>query len=159
MRFEGLVMEPQRLLALDVALRATRARCWTAHKISINNWGQCKILMIVRFGVVAESIIEHYSRLTDPREHILICGYVWNELPREVWTHMFVHTLDAIPRNWYVQLELHRETISWEGLTSNFIHTFSTYEDDLMVDIALQLAKEKIFYGFEESEGSLPDWT
>lgn len=28
-----------------------------------------------------------------------------------------------------------------------------------MVDIALQLAKEKIFQGFEESEGSLPDWT
>lgn len=103
-KFEGLAMEPQRLSALDVALRATPARWWTAHKISINNWGQCRRLMTVKFGKVVESIAEPYSGLNDPREHILTCGYVWNELPREVWTHMFVHTLDTIPRNWYIQL-------------------------------------------------------
>lgn len=82
MRFEGVVMEPQRLLALDVSLRDTPVRWWTAHKISINNWGQYKRLMTVRFEEVAESITEHYSGLTNPREHILTCGYVWNEFPR-----------------------------------------------------------------------------
>lgn len=41
----------------------------------------------------------------------------------------------------------------------NLIHTFSMYEDDVMIDIALQLANEKNFQGFEESEGSLPNWT
>lgn len=95
--------------------------------------------------------------MTFPREHILTCGYIWNEVPKDVWTHMFVHTLDTIPRNWYIQLELHRETITWEALTSNSIHTFSTYEDDLMVDTLLQLEKEKIFEGIKDSEGSLSD--
>jgi len=72
---------------------------------------------------------------------------------------MFVHTLDIIPKKWYIQLELGRETVSWEGLTTNFIHTFSPYEDDVMIDTTLQLDKEKFFEGIEESEGSLPDWT
>jgi len=72
---------------------------------------------------------------------------------------MFVHTLDMIPKNWYIQLELRQETVSREGRTANFIHTFSPYEDDVMIDTALQLAKENFFQGFEESEGSLPDWT
>ena len=67
MKFEGLVMEPRRLLALDVALRDTPARWWTMHKISINNWGQCRIFMTVRFGEVSGNITEHYSGMTDPR--------------------------------------------------------------------------------------------
>jgi len=104
MRFEGLVVEPQRLLALDISLRVTPARWWTVHKVSINKWGQCKRLMTVNFGTIAENIIEHYNGLTDPREHILTYGYIWNEVPRDVWTQMFVHTLDTIPRNWYIQL-------------------------------------------------------
>jgi len=58
MRFEELVVEPQILLALDVALRATPARWWTMHKVSINNWGQCRILMMVRFGTIAESKLQ-----------------------------------------------------------------------------------------------------
>lgn len=38
--FEGLILEPQRLLALDVVLRATPTRWWTTwHKISIPSWG------------------------------------------------------------------------------------------------------------------------
>jgi len=67
---------------------------------------------MVRFGEVHGSVNKHYSGMIDPREHILTCGYVWNELPKEAWPHMFVHTLDIIPRNWYIQLELHQETIS-----------------------------------------------
>lgn len=115
--------------------------------------------MTIRFGTITEGITEHYSGLNDPREHILTCGYIWNEVPRDIWTHMFVHTLNTIPKNWYIQLEMRRETVSWEALTSNFVHTFSAYEDDLMVETALQLEKEKIFEGIEESEGNLPEWT
>lgn len=35
---EGMVVEPQRLLALDVALRATPTRWWVEHKTSIQDW-------------------------------------------------------------------------------------------------------------------------
>jgi len=114
--------------------------------------------MAVRFGAIADSFMEHYIGLTDPREHILTCGYWWSKVPRDVLTHMFVHTLDVIP--WEcVQLELRKETVSWEMMTSRFVHTFDTYEGDLMMDIVLQLANENIFEGIGESQGSLPNWT
>ena len=102
MKYEEVVGEPRRLLALDVALQATPARWWTAHKVSISSWGQCQKLMTVRFGVVADSFTEHYNGLTDPREHLLTCGYRWSKVPRDVWIQMFVHTLDVIPKEWYV---------------------------------------------------------
>lgn len=70
---------------------------------------------------------------------------------------MFVHTLDVIPREWYVQLELRRETVTWETMTSNFVHTFNAYEGELMMDVALQLERGKILDEVSESEGSLPD--
>jgi len=159
MKYEEIVVEPHRLLALDISLQATPARWWTAHKVLISSWEQCRRLTMVRFGAFAESFTEYYSELTDPREHILTCGYRWNEVPREVWTHMFVHTLDVIRKKWYVQLELCRETVSWEEMTSSFVHTFNAYESDLMMDTTLHLYREKIFEGIEESEGSLPDWT
>jgi len=38
LEFEDVVVEQQRLLALDVALRETPARWWVAHKISIQDW-------------------------------------------------------------------------------------------------------------------------
>ena len=39
--FEGKVYEPQCLLALDVALKATHARWWAAYKHIILEWSQC----------------------------------------------------------------------------------------------------------------------
>ena len=71
---------------------------------------------------------------------------------------MFIHTLNIIPKNWYIQLELRQETVSWNDLTTNFITAFNTYDEDVMVDIVLQLIKEKVFEGVEESEDYLPDW-
>jgi len=44
-------------------------------------------------------------------------------------------------------------------MTSSCVHTFNAYESELMMDTALQLAKEKIFEGIGELElGNLPDW-
>ena len=48
--FEETVFEPQRILALDVALKATPAQWWATHKQTIQNWEQCRRLMMVRFG-------------------------------------------------------------------------------------------------------------
>jgi len=75
----------------------------------------------------------------------------------EVYKIRVLH-LEIIHKNWYIQLELRWETASWEVPTTNFIHNFNPYEDDVIIDIALQLAKENLFQGIDESEGSLPDW-
>jgi len=93
--------------------------------------------MKIRFGGTSEYISGKYSGITSPRDHIVTCGYVWNELPKEVWSHMFIHTLDNIPKNWYMQLELRQETVDWEELTKNLITTFNFEDEDVMVETAL----------------------
>jgi hypothetical protein len=49
-QYEDKVLENQRLLALDLALKATPARWWGAHKEIITNGYQCKFLLCIRFG-------------------------------------------------------------------------------------------------------------
>ena len=39
---EEKVFEPQRLLALEEALKATSARWWATHKQTIHEWAQCR---------------------------------------------------------------------------------------------------------------------
>jgi hypothetical protein len=48
--YEDEVLENQRLLALDIALKATPARWWGTHKETIKDWYQCKKLLRIRFG-------------------------------------------------------------------------------------------------------------
>lgn len=95
--FEVIVVEKQRLLALDISMKATLARWWATHKTHIQEWSQCKRLMQIRFGEKSEYIVDKYTRLTIPKDHIVTSSYVWNDLPKEAWTHMFIHTLDTIP--------------------------------------------------------------
>lgn len=83
MELESVVGEQKILLALDAALRATPTRWWVSHKQSIKTWTQWKILMIISFGETSGYVAGKYSGMVDPREQILTCGYVWNELPRE----------------------------------------------------------------------------
>jgi len=71
---------------------------------------------------------------------------------------MFIHMLDDIPKNWYTQLEMHRETVDWECLTKRFITTFSFQDEDVMIETTLQMIKEKVFEGVEESKDCLLDW-
>jgi hypothetical protein len=49
-KYEDKVLENQRLLALDIALKETPARWWGAHKETIQDWYQCKRLLGIRFG-------------------------------------------------------------------------------------------------------------
>jgi hypothetical protein len=59
--------------------------------------------------------------------------------------HLFIHTLDTILKNWYLEMEVHRETTYWEELTHNFKVTFSFEDDAPSVDTALQVIKDNIF--------------
>jgi hypothetical protein len=50
-QYEDEVLENHRLLALDIALKATPARWWGTHKQTIKDWYQCKWLLCIRFGI------------------------------------------------------------------------------------------------------------
>jgi hypothetical protein len=53
--FELKVLEIQRLLVLDIALKETPACWWGTHKENIHDWYQCKILLCIRFGAEQEN--------------------------------------------------------------------------------------------------------
>jgi len=50
--YESQVPKCQRLLALDLVLRAMPSRWWGTHKKNIGDWQQCRRLMWVMFGQV-----------------------------------------------------------------------------------------------------------
>jgi hypothetical protein len=79
----------------------------------------------------------------------------WRSVPKQEWTHLFVHTLDTIPKNWYIELEVHKETRDWEELTKNFKVTFSFENNNPLIDSALQVIKNNIFAS-EDLLGSIP---
>jgi hypothetical protein len=49
------MLENQRLLSLDITLKATPARWWGAHKETIKDWYQCKQLLRISFGTKQRS--------------------------------------------------------------------------------------------------------
>jgi hypothetical protein len=106
-QYKDEVLENQRLLALDLALKATPTIWWGAHKETITDWYQCKRLLRIRFG--AEKIWNNqqkYDGLGIPVEHLEACKKLWKMMLPEEWYHHFIHTLEGIPTNWYIDQEM-----------------------------------------------------
>ena len=49
-QFEQQIPYEQRIAAMDLAVRATLARWWYAHKENIASWNDIKRLMVIRFS-------------------------------------------------------------------------------------------------------------
>jgi len=47
-----------------------------------------------------------YDGETNPRKHIQLCTMAWKEIPQQEWAHGFIHTLETIPRKWYLETKL-----------------------------------------------------
>jgi hypothetical protein len=58
-------------------------------------------------------------------------------VPKQEWAYLFIHTLDTIPKKWYLELEVCKETTNWEDLTLNFKVTFSFEYEAPSVDTNL----------------------
>ena len=69
--FKEKFFEPQRILALDVALKATPARWWVTHKQMIHDWEQCHRLMMVCFGDSEVYRARRYDGWNDPTGHLI----------------------------------------------------------------------------------------
>ena len=75
----------------------------------------------------------------------------------EEWVHRFVHTLEPIAKNWYVEVELRHVTVSWESLVDSFVLTFSINEVSPALERAIRLIHTKVFDDQEIAEYQ-PDW-
>ena len=85
--------------------------------------------MIIRFSNDKECLQQKYTGESDPRSHIKICEQSWLDIPEDEWVHLFIHTLDTIPRNWYTETELRRGTVTWPLMIDSFLLTF-TFESE-----------------------------
>jgi hypothetical protein len=110
-KYEEEVLENQRLLLLDIALKEITTRWWGAHKETIQDWYQCKRLLRIRFGVEqGRNKTRRYDGQGTPMEHLEKCREQWRMTPVEEWTHHFIHTLEGIPGKWYIDQEMRRGT-------------------------------------------------
>jgi hypothetical protein len=64
--------------------------------------------MQIRFGI--EDIMHKYTGMCDLKDHVSRCITTWRQVPKKEWTHRFIHTLETVPRNWYLELEVCRGT-------------------------------------------------
>ena len=110
---------------MDLAVRATPARWWYAHKENIASWDDLKRLMVIRFSTNREHVQQKYLGESDPRSHIQTCEQNWSDIPEDEWVHRFIHTLDQIPKNWYTETELRKGTTAWPLMIEKFLLTFA----------------------------------
>jgi len=97
--FELWVLEQQRLLAVNVVLKATLARWWNTHKEGMEDWLQCQKIMHVKFGIELENSVKTYIGIIDPTDHVEYCKNRWISTSKKECKPKFIHTLDTIPKS------------------------------------------------------------
>jgi len=103
--------------------------------------------------------MEKYTGNDDLCEHLDNWKKAWGEEPQLEWVHIFCHTLDTIPMNWYVEKELRHGNVEWDALKDIFLLTFHFEEGFECINEALQEIKTFIFKIHEESiEWLQPNW-
>ena len=56
--------------------------------------------------------------------HMESCVQAWQHRNADEWVHLFIHTLDTTPKNWYTETKLRRGTKSWSLLIDGLLLTF-----------------------------------
>lgn len=80
--YEEWVPKIQRLLALDITLKATPARWWSTHK-NIEGCHECRRLMWIRFGERNTQMELQYDGETSLGEHIWLCTTTWKKITQQ----------------------------------------------------------------------------
>jgi len=66
--------------------------------------------MWIKFGLEDTRVEVKYDGKVDPWEHIYHYTSVWKEVAEQEWVHGFIHTLETIPMNWYLETKLQHGT-------------------------------------------------
>jgi hypothetical protein len=66
--------------------------------------------------------------------------------PPEEYPHHFIHTLQGILGNWYIDQDMGRGTTEWTTLQHNFVVTFSFKHENTNIDLALEMIRGVIFF-------------
>ena len=118
------------------------------HKRNIATWETCHRLLAVIFGNDAGGMNYRYDGQTNPRIHVESCGKAWQHRDVDEWVHLFIHTLDTIPKNWYTEIELRRGTETWSTMIDGFQLAFGFEFEYLDIDDALEVIRMQLFDDF-----------
>lgn len=73
------------------------------------------------------------------------CVQAWKHRNVDEWVHLFIHTLDTAPKNWYTETKLCRGTKSWAMLTEGFQLTFGFESEYPKIEDALEVIRMNLF--------------
>ena len=104
---------------------------------------RCNRLLQVRFRT--EHTAHTYNGRIFPVVNMMEFIVTRYSITKKEWTHLFVHSLETILKNWYIELEVHRTKSNLEDLARNFKITFSFEYESPLVEITLQSTKYMIF--------------
>ena len=113
---------------------------------------------MVRFGDDVGGLNYRYDGQINPKAHIESCTQEWKHRSADEWVHLFIHTMDTTPRNWYTEIELHRGTESWSLLTEGFLLTFGFESEYPQVEDALGVIRMYLFDDFPSPPTYQLDW-
>ena len=143
--FECEIPEDHNFQALELALHSTLARWWGTHKDSIARWRDYRRMMKLWFLRANTRMTEKYNGKDDMCDHLAKGTKAWGTKPQIEWVHIFCHTLDTIPMNWYLETELRHGTKEWDILQQGSLMTFSFEDGFECTNQALQEVKTLIF--------------
>ena len=96
-------------------------------------------MIILCTNVELVTFVWLYNGWNDPSSHLMEFQALWASRPKDEWVHAFVHTLDEMPRSWYVAVQLRRNITTWEEFSILFVQTFSFWDANPKVHNALQI--------------------
>jgi hypothetical protein len=79
-------------------------------------------------------MMQRYDGQGSPLKHLEKCITLWMIKPPEEWTHYFLHALEGILANWYVDQKLRRGTTEWTMIQKNIKITFSFEHENPNID-------------------------
>lgn len=130
---------------LDLVLCNAPTRWWCTHKDSFDERWDYKRMMRLWFGNPNTMLTEKYSEKDDLCDNLVRWTKAWGIEPHPQWVHIFFHTFDTIPMNWYLEMELRHDTAEWDILREGFLLTFSFEDNFVSINEALQEIKVVIF--------------
>jgi len=104
------------------------ASWWGTHKDNIVDWKEYHRMMRLSFGSTTTWFSKKYTGKDDSQEHMAQRTMAWGEVPQPERVHIFIHSLDVIPTNWYLETKLGHEIVDWDEMKASFLLTF-IFED------------------------------
>ena len=101
--------------------------------------------MGIRFKSNTGGILRRHDAKANPIVHIEECVKVWQHRASDEWVHLFIHTLDDMSKNWYIETEFRRGTVAWPIMVEGFQLTFNFESEYPKIDQALKVTKGKLF--------------